>query len=165
MVTDRVGPTITTLKAEVDFLSDELRQAKAENKQLLEENFSLSTWQCVYTDGKTGLAGDEHGNQYCAMARENERLRAANETWASAYHAEYYANERLRAALEEIAKVTRGWEPGVWSDEEGREYFAMLFFSAQRVARAALAAQPAPGKVEPRTDSRYNNAERIFGDD
>ena len=34
MVTDRVGPTITTLKAEVDFLSDELRQAKADNERL-----------------------------------------------------------------------------------------------------------------------------------
>lgn len=46
--------------------------------------------------------------------------------------------ERLRAALREIAKVTRGWEPGVWSEEEGRKYFSGLFFSAQHVARAAL---------------------------
>lgn len=46
--------------------------------------------------------------------------------------------ERLRAALREIAKVTRGWEPGVWTEEEGRQYFAALFFGAQKVARAAL---------------------------
>jgi cytochrome c556 len=46
--------------------------------------------------------------------------------------------EKLRAALEEIAKVTRGWEPGVWSEEEGRKYFAYLFFGAQNKARAAL---------------------------
>ena len=48
--------------------------------------------------------------------------------------------ERLEKALREISKVTRGWEPGVWSEEEGRQYFAGLFFSAQKVARAAIAA-------------------------
>lgn len=48
------------------------------------------------------------------------------------------ANERLRAALREIAKVTYGWEPGVWSDKEAYEYFASLFFGAQAKARAAL---------------------------
>lgn len=46
--------------------------------------------------------------------------------------------EALEKALREISKVTRGWEPGVWSEEEGRQYFAGLFFSAQKVARAAL---------------------------
>ena len=46
--------------------------------------------------------------------------------------------EQLEAALREIAKVTRGWEPGVWTEEEGRRYFAALFFGAQKVARAAL---------------------------
>lgn len=45
---------------------------------------------------------------------------------------------QLEAALREIAKVTRGWEPGVWSEKEGRQYFAALFFSAQKVARATL---------------------------
>lgn len=44
--------------------------------RLRNENASLSAWQCVYTDGKTGLVGDEHGNQYCAMARRVEALRA-----------------------------------------------------------------------------------------
>ena len=34
MVTDRVGPTITTLKAEVDFLGAELAAAKADNERL-----------------------------------------------------------------------------------------------------------------------------------
>lgn len=46
--------------------------------------------------------------------------------------------ERLEAALREIAKVTYGWEPGVWSEEETRKYFASLFFNAQAKARAAL---------------------------
>lgn len=141
MVTDRVGPTITTLKAEVDFLSDELRQAKAENKQLLEENSSLSTWQCVYMDGKTGLVGDEHGNQYCAMAKENERLRAANETWASAYHAEYYANERLRAALKTISDMTDyGTETATWR-------MTNVIHNTNVIARAALAEQATGDKT------------------
>ena len=77
MENNDLGPTITTLKAEVDFLDGELAAAKAEIEQ-------------------------------------------------------------LRAALREIAKVTYGWEPGVWSDEEARKYFASLFFSAQAKARAAL---------------------------
>lgn len=58
-------------------LLTKLSEANAEITALRAENSSLSAWQCVYTDGKTGLVGDEHGNQYCAMAKENERLRAA----------------------------------------------------------------------------------------
>lgn len=46
--------------------------------------------------------------------------------------------EQLKAALREIAKVTYGWEPGVWTEEEGRKYFAARFFGAQKVARLAL---------------------------
>lgn len=72
-------------------------------------------------------APDEAPNLYAENVRlqvEAFRLRANN--------------ERLRAALREIAKVTRGWEPGVWSEEEGRKYFASLFFGAQKTARAAL---------------------------
>ena len=59
-----------------------------------------------------------------AAAQEINRLRAEN--------------ERLRATLHDIAKVTYGWEPGVWSDEEARNYFASLFFGAQAKARTAL---------------------------
>ena len=43
------------------------------------ENFSLAAWQCEFTDGKTGLVAAEGGGTYCAMARENARLRAALE--------------------------------------------------------------------------------------
>ena len=76
--------------------------------------------------------------------------------WEMYCEYEYYARtvqeaadeiERLRAALREIAKTTYGWEPGVWTEEEGMRYFAALFFDAQKTARAALktpteAAQP-----------------------
>ena len=68
-----------------------------------------------------GCARDQGTTQYCAEAA---KLAAEN--------------EKLRAVLREIAKVTYGWEPGVWSEEEGRKYFASLFFDAQAKARAAL---------------------------
>lgn len=74
---------------------------------------------------KTGTRGSfEDFNRLFALARRGAEADAEI--------------ERLRAALREIAKVTRGWEPGVWSEEEGRKYFSGLFFSAQHVARAAL---------------------------
>ena len=58
----------------------------AEITTLRAENFSLASWQCVYTDGKTGLVLDEHGNQYCAMAKMVEALRAENERLLAALH-------------------------------------------------------------------------------
>ena len=48
--------------------------------------------------------------------------------------------EQLEAALRAIAKITYGYEPGVWSDEEAKNYFSSLFFGAQAKARAALEA-------------------------
>ena len=65
MVTDRMGPTIVTLKAEVDFLGAELAAAKAEIVRLR----------------AGGCARDQGTTQYCAeaarMAADNGRLRAA----------------------------------------------------------------------------------------
>jgi hypothetical protein len=87
-----------------------------------------------------------------AGADEIERLRSggcARDQGLTQYCAEAAALTarvaQLEAALRDIAKVTRGWEPGVWSDEEGRKYFAALFFRAQDKARAALT-QPAEEK-------------------
>jgi len=40
--------------------------------------------------------------EIASLRADNERLREANETWASSYHAEYYANVRLREALQDI---------------------------------------------------------------
>lgn len=34
--------------------------------RLQKENAELASWQCIYTDGKTGITSDEHGNQSCA---------------------------------------------------------------------------------------------------
>ena len=89
-----------------------------------------------------GCARDQGTTQYCAeaakLAAEIERLREWNAEIALNAREFAAENERLRAVLREIAKVTYGWEPGVWSDEEGRNYFASLFFDAQAKARAAL---------------------------
>lgn len=78
------------------------------------ENASLSAWQCVYTDGKTGLVGDEHGNQYCAMARRVEALRAEVERLTGRLRAEqelgeFYRGEigRLRAENERLRAVLK----------------------------------------------------------
>lgn len=95
-------------------------------------------------------AREEYRKKIAEQASEIERLREELSIWKSVFpdiaprsvlpdrsllEAE---NARLRAALREIAKVTYGWEPGVWSDEEARKYFASLFFGAQAKARAAL---------------------------
>jgi hypothetical protein len=34
--------------------------------RLQKENAELASWQCIYTDGKTGITSDEYGNQTCA---------------------------------------------------------------------------------------------------
>ena len=54
-----------------------MEQAAAEIERLRAENTSLASWQCEFTDGKTGLVYGEGGSTYCAMAKEVERLRAA----------------------------------------------------------------------------------------
>lgn len=117
------------LDIEIEALKAEVASLRADNERLRAENFSLAAWQCEFTDGKTGLVAHEHGGTYCAMAKENERLRAANETWASAYHAEYYANVELREVLRDIHMTTR-------CDKTAAK------------ARAALAAQPTGEKHE-----------------
>lgn len=43
----------------------------AEIYRLQKENAELASWQCIYTDGKTGLTSDEYGNQSCAKDTEN----------------------------------------------------------------------------------------------
>lgn len=61
--------------------------------------------------------------------------------------------KRLRAALWDIHAVCNNWDWFIWMWPIRR---------IKRIARADLNDQPAP---KPRTDARYNNAERIFGDD
>jgi hypothetical protein len=55
----------TTLRT----LSEALEQSR-------EECANLAAWQCVYTDGKTGIVCDEYGNQFCQQSRDLTQSRA-----------------------------------------------------------------------------------------
>ena len=69
------------------------------------------------------------------------------------YEALRAENEKLRAALDILQAAMTAKKP-----------IPLALKKAIIEARAALSAsQPAPAPV--RTDSRFNNAERIFGDD
>ena len=76
MLCAEAAEAITALRAENERLSKDYQTARDAHDRMLAENFSLSAWQCVYIDGKTGLVGDEHGNQYCAMSKRVDALRA-----------------------------------------------------------------------------------------
>ena len=39
--------------------------------RLEKENAELASWQCIYTDGKTGITFDEYGKQSCAKDTED----------------------------------------------------------------------------------------------
>ena len=52
-------------------------------RELMDENAALAAWQCIHTDGKTGLTHDDWANASCAkdatiatLTAENERLSA-----------------------------------------------------------------------------------------
>lgn len=74
--------------------ADELARLTAENERLLVEGAALASWQCEYTDGKTGLVQDEGGSTHCAMAKRAARLTTEV--------------ERLRAALRDAYEVHAG---------------------------------------------------------
>ena len=91
-----------------------IAEQAAEIDRLRAENFSLAAWQCEFTDGKTGLVAHEHGGTYCAMAKENERLRAVFSDFLGILddRNEQLYNlrieiERLRSVLHDINMTTR----------------------------------------------------------
>lgn len=148
-----------------DRTADDTAALRAENERLLKENFSLSAWQCEFADGKTGLVAHEHGGTYCAMAKENERLREELDIWKSVFpdiapqnvipdrSLVEQENERLRAANE------------TWASAYHAEYYAnerlrielltiaghpeLYGTKAPDIARAALDGQPAPSGWRP----------------
>lgn len=133
---DRLTDTVSKQAIELEKLRNDVRLAvmsdsemckvlERENERLLK---SRNRWAKKYND-LLAKRRAEDGYDVYAEAREEYRKKIAEQAQEI---------EKLRAALREIAKVTRGWEPGVWSEEEGRKYFSGLFFSAQHVARAAL---------------------------
>ena len=72
----------------------EITRLRAEIEALKAENAALASWQCLFTDGTTGLYHDGCGNAQCArdhlvvhLTAEVEALRADAERWR-------YINER-----------------------------------------------------------------------
>ena len=84
-----LGPTINTLKTEVDFLGGELTAARAEIARLR----------------AGGCARDQGTTQYCAEAASFAELFAGARDALAEVNAE---NERLRAALEEVRVLVFG---------------------------------------------------------
>ena len=67
---------------------DESSRLRAEVEALKAENAALASWQCLFTDGTTGLYHDGCGNAQCArdhlvvhLTAEVEALRADAERW------------------------------------------------------------------------------------
>lgn len=74
--------------------AEEITRLRAEVEALKAENAALASWQCLFTDGTTGLYHDGCGNAQCArdhlvvhLTAEVEALRADAERWR-------YINER-----------------------------------------------------------------------
>jgi hypothetical protein len=103
------------LRADIIFLrsGEELR---AQNEELIvarnardeaeERSASLATWQCPYTDGKTGLYWNDHGHQRCAM---EERLSKFRDLLHLATGVWYMKDDDVHkvGALEDIQRALR----------------------------------------------------------
>jgi hypothetical protein len=95
--------------------------AAARIEQLEGENASLASWQCEFTDGKTGLVYGDGGSTYCAMAKRVQQLEAnkSEQVLELKYHIDQQHAEivrfrsrikKLKAALREIGDHNRfGW--------------------------------------------------------
>jgi len=107
-VTDMFGLPASAnaaLYAAAPDLHRELTAALAREAALLKEGSALSAWQCIFTDGKTGLVGDEYGNQFCQMHR----------------HVTEQAAEivRLRSLLAELYATVKGECPSLLNGDSG----------------------------------------------
>ena len=56
--------------------AERIEQLEAAIEQSRVECANLAAWQCVYTDGKTGIVCDEYGNQFCQQSRDLTQSRA-----------------------------------------------------------------------------------------
>lgn len=88
---------LETLQDARNCMQDLLKTTDTEN------DAALASWQCIHTDGVTGITSDEHGNQFCAKdakiaARDAEivRLRTALrdvlDAWSTDLNTENYDN-------------------------------------------------------------------------
>ncbi|WP_395543416.1 hypothetical protein [Neotabrizicola sp. sgz301269] len=75
------GERITIARSVDAFKAREMIEAiaaamRARGAALEAENFSLASWQCEFTDGKTGLVYHDGGGTYCQMQRRAEAAEA-----------------------------------------------------------------------------------------
>ena len=90
--------------------------ATKEIERLQTENASLASWQCQFTDGKTGLVYGEGGGTYCAMARKVERLLSLKPVQRQLdieVESLKARVKQLEAALEPFAKAARCYDDDV----------------------------------------------------
>lgn len=90
--------------------------ATKEIERLQAENASLASWQCEFTDGKTGLVNSEGGGTYCAMARKVERLLSVKPASRQLDIEVESLKARVKqpeAALEPFAKAARCYDDDV----------------------------------------------------
>lgn len=94
-----------------DYGMEWLEEAADRIEQLEAENASLASWQCEFTDGKTGPVYGQGGTTFCIMARRMQQLEAEAKTRTLDYLGQVgqlsEELERVRAALREIEYMDR----------------------------------------------------------
>lgn len=100
------------------------QEAQERAKRLTAENAKLAAWQCIHTDGKTGIVGTEHGHQICAKDAQIGTLTARL--------------ERLEAQLQQFAeqKLVEEMDAEALALADFRSAYDMFIYAS----RAALEA-------------------------
>ena len=101
-VRDDGGPDGILCRDESIRMQDaEIARLRAEVEALKAENAALASWQCLFTDGTTGLYHDGCGNAQCArdhlvvhLTAEVEALRADAERWEHARSIACFTEDR-----------------------------------------------------------------------
>ena len=80
-------------------------------EQLEAENASLATWQCEFTDGKTGLVYGQGGTTFCIMAKRMQQLEAEVKVWQGHAKTAIWSDSEeckfLTARIEQLEKALR----------------------------------------------------------
>jgi len=123
-------------------------QAADRIEQLEAENFALASWQCVFTDGRTGIVCDENGNQFCqqALALTQSRAETAAAYERAAVIADNYVAMRTNQIEVEKSKAARHmdvaqlirWRAGKVQSEAIRDAIRALATADQTAALDAV---------------------------
>ena len=108
-------------------------EAAARIEQLEAENASLASWQCEFTDGKTGLVYGQGGTTFCIMAKRMQQLEAEVKVWQGHAKTAIWSDSEeckfLTARIEQLEAALR---------EIGNPPNHFTINDAMAVARAAL---------------------------